>query len=169
MGLGKCFRGETNGSSLGFNAGRQASQYSAARLVFRRRTRLNSPLAEMNRFAMLTIYHNPRCSKSREALALLQEHAQAHDDRITVIEYLKTPPTRAELAELRRRLGCPAADMVRKNEDEFAALGLAGASDDALLDALAAHPKLLQRPIVVTEDGRALIARPPELLLAFLG
>lgn len=118
---------------------------------------------------MLAIYHNPRCSKSREALALLEEHANARQEPIDVIEYLKTPPSRTELAELHARLGCPVAEMIRKNEEEYTALGLDGASDDALLDALAAHPKLLQRPIVVTEDGRALIARPPELLLAFLG
>lgn len=117
---------------------------------------------------MLTIYHNPRCSKSREALALLQEHANARKESINIVEYLKTPPTRAELAELHARLGCPAAEMIRKNEEEYAALGLEGADDETLLDALAAHPKLLQRPIIV-EDSRALIARPPELLLAFLG
>lgn len=116
---------------------------------------------------MLTIYHNPRCSKSRAALALLQEHADARHVSITAVDYLKTPLTRAQLAQLQAMLGCPAAEMVRTNENEFGALGLEGASDEALLEALAAHPQLLQRPIVV-EGDRALIARPPELLLAFL-
>ncbi len=117
---------------------------------------------------MLTIYHNPRCSKSREALALLQEYAAAHQRSVEVIEYLKTPPTREQLQRLLRQLACPAIGIVRTGEEEYSTLNLAGVPEDALLDALAAHPKLLQRPIVVDSE-RALVARPPELLHAFLG
>lgn len=116
--------------------------------------------------AMLTtIYHNPRCSKSREALALLQ----AQGLKPTVIEYLKTPPDVAELQGLVALLGLPARELLRAGEDEYQRLGLADPALDetALLAAIAAHPILLQRPIVV-HGRRALIARPPALLLGWL-
>ena len=116
---------------------------------------------------MLTIYHNPRCSKSREALALVQQFGERHGQAPQVIEYLKTPPTLDQLQQLQRQLGVPAAAMVHSNETEYADLHLAQAGDAALLRALADCPKLLQRPIVV-QDGRALIARPPELLDGWL-
>lgn len=116
---------------------------------------------------MLTIYHNPRCSKSREALATVEEYASAGGRSLTVVDYLKTPPTLAQLKQLHALLGRPVAEMVRTGEEEYAALGLSQASDAELLAALAAHPKLLQRPIVVDQE-RALIARPPELLREFL-
>ena len=111
--------------------------------------------------APVQIYHNPRCSKSREALALLMAR---HPD-IEVIDYLKTPPDLQALKALQTKLGLPAREMMRSNEDEFTALGLEAPdlSDDALLAAMATHPKLLQRPLVV-QDERAVIARPPELL-----
>jgi len=113
----------------------------------------------------IQIFHNPRCSKSREALAFL---AAAHPD-LDVIDYLKTPPDLRTLQALQAKLGLPAREMLRSNEDEFSALGLdaPGLSDAALLSALAAHPKLLQRPLVV-QGERALIARPPELLKDWL-
>ncbi|MGH8809471.1 MAG: arsenate reductase (glutaredoxin) [Noviherbaspirillum sp.] len=116
---------------------------------------------------MITIYHNPRCSKSREALALVEKFAASSNQAIDVVEYLKTPPTLAQLTMLRGQLGTGVGDMVRTNEDEYLSLNLAQADDDALLRALAAHPKLLQRPLVVYQE-RALIARPPELLSDFL-
>lgn len=116
---------------------------------------------------MLTIYHNPRCSKSREALAVVEQFAQSRGITLQVIEYLKTPPSITLLRQLHALLGGTTASMVRSSEPEYEALGLAQADDDALLEALATHPKLLQRPIVVADD-RALIARPPELLQAFL-
>ena len=115
----------------------------------------------------LTIYHNPRCSKSREALALVQQFAEEEDIPLEIIEYLKTPPTYVQLQRLQQLLGGDLRAMVRSNEDEYAVLGLASVDDAALLNALAAHPKLLQRPMVVYRD-RALIARPPELLRDFL-
>jgi arsenate reductase (glutaredoxin) len=113
----------------------------------------------------VTIYHNPRCSKSRQALALLE----ARGIRPRVIEYLKTPPDRATLAALLRKLGLPASSLVRRSEPEFAALGLdaPGLTEDALLDAMAANPKLIERPIVVV-DRRARIGRPPEAILEIL-
>ncbi|MFU8820571.1 MAG: arsenate reductase (glutaredoxin) [Gammaproteobacteria bacterium] len=113
----------------------------------------------------VTIYHNPRCSKSRQTLELLE----AHGIRPRVIEYLKSPPDRATLAALLRKLGLPARDLVRRKEPEFAGLGLDAPdiSEDALLDAMAAHPKLIERPIVVA-GRQARIGRPPEAVLEIL-
>jgi arsenate reductase len=109
----------------------------------------------------LVIYHNPRCSKSRAALALLQERQVP----LQVIEYLKQPPTRADLETLRRKLGVPPAQWVRTGEAEYRAAGLsAGSDDDALLDAMVRHPVLIERPIVVRGD-RAVVGRPPERVL----
>jgi arsenate reductase len=113
----------------------------------------------------IRIFHNPRCSKSRAALALLQERGH----QPLVIEYLKTPPGEGDLRTLLKQLNLPARELLRSGEDDYQALGLADPSltDAALLQAIAAHPQLLQRPIVV-RGGRAVIARPPELLLQLL-
>lgn len=113
----------------------------------------------------LSIFHNPRCSKSREALALLQQRGLEP----TVIEYLKTAPSVEALTHLLSQLGLPARALLRTGEDAYQALGLADESlgDDKLLQAIAGAPILLQRPIVV-HQGRAVIARPPELALALL-
>lgn len=113
----------------------------------------------------LLIYHNPRCSKSREALALLTERGLQPE----LIEYLKTPLDLAALQALQALLGVPARELLRSGEDEFTQLGLAdpSLSETALLQALAQHPKLLQRPIVVNQ-GRGVIARPPALALGLL-
>lgn len=111
----------------------------------------------------ITIYHNPRCTKSREALALAQQFADANNAPLKVVEYLKTPLDATALADLRQWLNAPLRDMVRSGEEEYAALNLSQASDEVLLQALAAHPKLMQRPIVVYR-GRAMIGRPPEKL-----
>lgn len=120
---------------------------------------------------MLTIYHNPRCSKSRGALDLTRQFAERHHLDLNIVDYQKTPPTRAQLAELHQILqsegNTSVRAMVRDNEEEFAALRLANADDAALLDALAAHPILLQRPIV-RFNSRAVIARPPELVETIL-
>lgn len=102
-----------------------------------------------------TIYHNPRCSKSRETLALLE----AAGAEVTVVEYLKTPPRRAELARLYAKAGMTPREGLRAAEE--AARPLKGASDDAILDAMAADPILIERPLVETEKGVRL-GRPPE-------
>ncbi len=120
---------------------------------------------------MLTIYHNPRCSKSREALAVVQAFASAHALPLEIIEYLKTPPTRDTLQALAQALqatsGANVRSMLRDNEEEYSALQLAQATDDALLDAVVQHPKLLQRPLIVWH-GKARIARPVEGLQEWL-
>lgn len=112
----------------------------------------------------VSIYHNPRCSKSRQTLALLEEN----DVSPEVILYLETPPTKAALTALVKKLGLDSPrDMMRKKEEPYKELSLAEASDAALIDAIAAHPILLERPIVVNGD-RAAIGRPPENVLAVL-
>ena len=112
----------------------------------------------------LVIYHNPGCSKSRSALALLQ----ARQVPLQVIEYLKQPPARAELVALSRKLGLPPAQWIRAGEAEYRAAGLsADSGDDALLDAMTQYPILIERPIVVCGD-RALVGRPPERVLELL-
>ena len=120
---------------------------------------------------MLTIYHNPRCSKSRETLALTEAFAAQHGLQLDVVDYQKTPLSRQQLVELHQVLqsegALSVAAMVRNNEDEFSALQLSDADDARLLDALASHPKLLQRPIV-RFNQRAAIGRPPELVQAIL-
>lgn len=112
---------------------------------------------------MITIYHNPRCSKSRDALALVEQFAAAQDVPLNIVDYQKTPLTLAQLTVLQQQLGGPVRAMVRDSEAEYAALNLAQADDAALLQALCTHPKLLQRPIVVYA-GRAMIGRPAERL-----
>ena len=108
-----------------------------------------------------TIYHNPRCSKSREALAILDEAGA----EVTVVEYLKTPPSRDELARLYARAGMSPRDGLRKAED--GAKALKDASDDAILDAMAADPILIERALVETEKGVRL-GRPPEKIREIL-
>ena len=112
----------------------------------------------------LLLIHNPRCSKSRAAKALLEERGERFEVRL----YLQEPLSRAELAELRRRLDRPAREWVRRGEPAFAAAGLGPESDDrAVLDAIAKHPELLERPILVRGE-RAAVGRPPEAILALL-
>jgi arsenate reductase len=111
-----------------------------------------------------TIYHNPRCSKSRAALAILQERKLP----VRIIEYLKQPPSRDELAALRKQLGVPPNQWVRSGEAEYKAAGLsASSSESALLDAMAKHPILIERPIIV-HSIRAIVARPPERVLELI-
>jgi arsenate reductase len=112
----------------------------------------------------LALYFNPRCSKCRTAQGLLAE--RGIDARI--VEYLVQPPTVPELRVLMRQLGMTDPRlMMRTGEDAYIELGLAECSGDELLEAIAAHPVLLERPIVV-HQGRAFIARPPERLLELL-
>ena len=103
-----------------------------------------------------TIYHNPRCSKSRETLSLLRD---APGVEVEVIEYLKTPPTAAQLAILYARAGMSPREGLRKGESGAKALG--DASEDAILAAMAADPILIERPLVETDKGVRL-CRPPE-------
>jgi arsenate reductase len=114
----------------------------------------------------VTIYHNPRCSKSRAALKLLEDRGIEPE----VIEYLKTPPDRKTLTRLLKRLGIGPRELLRKTEPVYAEAGLANPNvgREALLDALIAHPILIERPIVVVDD-KALIGRPPERVLEILG
>lgn len=114
---------------------------------------------------MYTIYHNPRCSKSREALALLE----AEGVPLTVVRYLETPPDAATLQMLLHKLGVSARDLLRSKEAEYTTLGLDNPAlhEDALIAAIVAHPRLLERPVVV-HGTRAVIARPPERLKEFL-
>jgi arsenate reductase len=113
----------------------------------------------------VTLYHNPRCSTSRNALALLRERGIEP----TIVEYLKTPPTRDELQALAQATGEPARGLLRTKEPLCAELGLTGddVSDAQALDALAAHPALLNRPVVRSEHG-ARVARPIERMLEIL-
>ncbi|MEL0036493.1 MAG: arsenate reductase (glutaredoxin) [Gammaproteobacteria bacterium] len=114
---------------------------------------------------MVTIYHNPRCSKSRQTLQLLQENNVSPE----VVEYLKTPLDKTQLTELISKLGISVRDIIRKSEQDYKkrALSKSELSDDALLNAIVEAPKLMQRPIVVN-GNKAAIGRPPENVLEIL-
>ena len=113
----------------------------------------------------ITIYHNPACGTSRNVLALIRNSGE--EPRI--IEYLKKPPSRAELVDLIARMGVPVRSILREKGTPFHELGLnnPARSDDALIDAMIAHPILMNRPIVVTPLGAAL-CRPSEAVLDIL-
>lgn len=113
---------------------------------------------------MTVIWHNPRCSKSRETLALLHAHGIAPEVRL----YLDDPPSGEEIRAALAALGCPATGLVRRGEALFRDLGLAGAGEAALIAAMAAHPVLIERPLVL-HGGRAALGRPPEAVLALFG
>ena len=111
------------------------------------------------------IYHNPCCSKSRAALALLEQHGVQPE----VVHYLDQPPDAETLAGLARKLGVPAREMLRTGEAVWSSLGVdaATAGEETLFALMAAHPQLIQRPIVETADS-ARIGRPPEAVLELL-
>ena len=112
----------------------------------------------------VTIYHNPRCSKSRNTLALLEENGVEPE----VILYLETPPCEADIRSLLAKLELEAAQLVRRGEDAYKASGLSrDSSDDELIAAMVQHPKLIERPIVVRGD-RAVLGRPPENALELI-
>ncbi|WP_421555167.1 arsenate reductase (glutaredoxin) [Pseudomonas kitaguniensis] len=113
----------------------------------------------------LTLYHNPRCSKSRGALELLE----ARGLNPNVVRYLETPLDATQLKALLGKLGIGARQLLRTGEDEYKTLNLADASlsEAQLIAAIAAHPKLMERPILETAD-KAVIGRPPENLLEIL-
>ncbi len=111
------------------------------------------------------IYHNPRCSKSRQTLALLQERGITP----TVVKYLEAPPDAETLARILSQLGLAPRQLMRKKEEPYSALGLDDQSlnDDALIQAMVDNPVLIERPIVLANDQAAL-GRPPENVLSIL-
>ena len=111
----------------------------------------------------VTIYHNPRCNTSRKTLALMREKGVEPQ----IVEYLKTPYTAAQLKTLLRQLGMPATALVRKKEAAAAGIDPAKLSEDALIAAMAQHPIIVERPIVVS-GGKAALGRPPEAVLKVL-
>ena len=113
----------------------------------------------------VTIYHNPACGTSRNTLAMIRQSGEEP----VIIEYLKMPPSRAEIVSLAEKIGVPLRSLLREKGTPYAELGLSdeSLSDDALLDAIEAHPILLNRPIVVTDKG-ARLCRPSELVLDIL-
>ena len=114
--------------------------------------------------ANVTIWHNPRCSKSRNAVALLEEKGVEAE----VVKYLETPPTKEELKEILKMLGLSARELMRTKEDIYKELGLKEVEDEeALIEAMVAHPKLIERPIVI-KDGKAAIGRPIENIVEIL-
>ena len=113
----------------------------------------------------ITIYHNPRCSKSRQTLALLEEH----DVDPEIILYLETPPNARDLKALLDKLGITPRDLLRTSESEYKEMKLANKDlpDEDLIDAMVKAPKLIQRPIVV-KGNKAVLGRPPENVLSLL-
>jgi len=111
------------------------------------------------------IYHNPRCSKSRATLALLEER----NESIEVIKYLETPPDKERLRHILDSLSLAPRELMRRNENEYAenALSDETLTDDQLIDAMIEHPKLIERPIVI-KGGKVAIGRPPESVLDIL-
>lgn len=111
------------------------------------------------------LFHNPRCSKSRAALDLIQSRGIDVD----IVDYLASPPSPAELRDLIRSLGMRPSGLLRTGEPECASLGLTATDvdDDALIDAMCTHPTLIERPIFI-RAGRAVIGRPPERVLDLL-
>jgi len=112
--------------------------------------------------ANFTIYHNPRCSKSRQTLELLQEKGAD----VTIVEYLKTPPNQAELKRILKLLGVKPQQLMRDKEEEYHLAGLdnTNLSEAEQIALMVAHPKVIERPIVVLGD-RAVVGRPPENVL----
>lgn len=113
----------------------------------------------------VTIFHNPRCSKSRATLGLLQERGL----QPRVVEYLETPPSAEQLQRILELLGLQPRELIRSNEAEYRELGLddPSLSRAQLIQAMVEHPRLIQRPIVLSE-GRAALGRPPESVLEIL-
>ena len=114
---------------------------------------------------MISIYHNPRCSKSRQTLALLEERGIAPE----IVLYLETPPTAEVLDDILKKLGISARELLRKGEDVYKENNLSDASlsPQQLIDAMVENPKLIERPIVINGD-KAALGRPPEQVLSIL-
>ena len=113
----------------------------------------------------VTIYHNPRCSKSRQTLQLIEER----NIQPTVIEYLTSPPSKSELKKILKFLNLKPRDLLRHKEPDYKQQGLDDESltDDQIIDIMIAHPKLIERPIVLAGD-KAALGRPPENVLEIL-
>lgn len=113
---------------------------------------------------MITIYHNPRCSKSRQGVALLEDKAQNFE----IVKYLDEPLTKSQLQEIISKLGIQPIELVRKNEaiwkTDYKSKTL---SDEAIVEAMVTHPKLIERPIIVNGD-KAVIGRPAENILTLI-
>jgi len=114
----------------------------------------------------IKIYHNPRCSKSRAALALLEEN----DVTPEIIYYLETPPDTVELKSILTKLGVGIRDILRSNEEEYDEFGLEDESlnEEIIFDIVSRHPNLIQRPILI-QGERAILGRPPENVLQLIG
>lgn len=111
----------------------------------------------------VTIYHNPRCSKSRQTLAILEEN----NVEANVVEYLTAPPTKTELTQILAMLGLKASEIVRKKEAAAEGIDISALSVEALIDQMIAHPIIIERPIVVAGD-KAVMGRPPENVLTII-
>ena len=111
----------------------------------------------------ITLYHNPNCTKSKRTLALLQEKGV----EVSIIEYLKTPLAVEELEIIAQKLGLEPREFMRHSETEYGKVADENLTRHELLDAIANHPRLLERPIAVT-DTKAVIGRPPENVLVLL-
>ena len=115
---------------------------------------------------MYTIYHNPRCSKSRQTLAILEENQISPD----IVLYLDTPPTKETIKNLLKKLGLGARELLRKGEEAYKANNLRNPdlSEEELIQYMSDHPKLIERPIVIKGE-RAVLGRPPENVLSLIG
>lgn len=111
----------------------------------------------------VTIYHNPRCSKSRQTLALIEENGISPE----IVEYLDTPPSQARLKEIVAALGVAPQEIIRKKEAKEEGVDVSGLSDAALIKAMVEHPRIIERPIVVSGQ-KATMGRPPENVLTIL-
>lgn len=113
----------------------------------------------------VTIYHNPRCTKSRQTLQLIEEK----NIKPVIVEYLKTPPSKSELKHILTMLNLSPRDVLRKKEAEYKEHGLDNMSltDEQIIDLMIAHPRLIERPIVVS-GNKAALGRPPENVLKII-
>jgi len=112
----------------------------------------------------IKIWHNPRCSKSRQTMEILTEKGVEAE----VVKYLETTPSAQEITEVLKKLGISARELMRTKEDEYKELNLKDENDDVkLIEAMAAHPKLIERPIVIVGD-KAVLGRPPEKVLELI-
>lgn len=114
---------------------------------------------------MITVWHNPKCSKSREAVKLLEEKGE----NIEIVKYLETAPSREEIVSLLTKIGISARELMRTKEDLYKELGLSKVNDEEkLIDALVQNPRLIERPVLI-DGNKAIIGRPVEKVIEFIG